>query len=158
VIVISHRLSTLGHVDEIAVLEAGRIVERGTYKELKARAGAFAHLLAEQNRYAAEPMPDTVFDGKQLTGADGDGSRPTGERAYRPGTLHGLPKRAPSGNGAAIPSTTTRRQNGHKVAQSVPAAAIQVRPDWVPVAVARARAQPLGRDLKHERPGRQHRD
>ena len=35
VIVISHRLSTLGNVDEIIVLSAGRIVERGTYKELK---------------------------------------------------------------------------------------------------------------------------
>jgi ABC-type multidrug transport system fused ATPase/permease subunit len=56
VIVISHRLSTLGRVDEIAVLEAGRIVERGTYQELKALGGSFAHLLAEQNRYAAEPV------------------------------------------------------------------------------------------------------
>jgi ABC-type multidrug transport system fused ATPase/permease subunit len=56
VMVISHRLSTLGHVDEIAVLEAGRIVEHGTYQELKARGGTFARLLAEQNRYAAEPL------------------------------------------------------------------------------------------------------
>ena len=60
VIVISHRLSTLGRVDEIAVLEGGRIVERGTYQQLKALGGSFAHLLAEQNRYAAEPveLPD----------------------------------------------------------------------------------------------------
>ena len=56
VIVISHRLSTLGRVDEIAVLEAGRIVERGTYQQLKALGGSFARLLAEQNRYAAEPV------------------------------------------------------------------------------------------------------
>jgi ABC-type multidrug transport system fused ATPase/permease subunit len=62
VIVISHRLSTLGHVDQIAVLQGGRIVESGTYHELKANGGTFAHLLAEQNRYAAEPVPlmDTV--------------------------------------------------------------------------------------------------
>jgi ABC-type multidrug transport system fused ATPase/permease subunit len=57
VIVISHRLSTLGRVDEIAVLQAGRIVERGTYQQLKCSGGAFARLLAEQNRYAAEPIP-----------------------------------------------------------------------------------------------------
>jgi ATP-binding cassette, subfamily B, bacterial len=65
VIVISHRLSTLGRVDEIAVLEAGRIVERGTYQELKALGGSFAHLLAEQNRYAAEPveLPSVVGNG-----------------------------------------------------------------------------------------------
>jgi ABC-type multidrug transport system fused ATPase/permease subunit len=57
VIVISHRLSTLGHVDEIAVLEAGRIVEHGTYQQLKASGGTFARLLVSQNRYAAEPIP-----------------------------------------------------------------------------------------------------
>ncbi|MFE0020140.1 ABC transporter ATP-binding protein [Amycolatopsis sp. NPDC059021] len=56
VIMISHRLSTLGHVDEIVVLAAGRIVERGTYAQLKQTGGAFARLLAEQNRYAAEPI------------------------------------------------------------------------------------------------------
>ena len=62
VIVISHRLSTLGRVDQIAVLEAGRIVERGTYQELKALGGSFARMLAEQNRYAAEPveLPPTI--------------------------------------------------------------------------------------------------
>ena len=75
VIVISHRLSTLGHVDEIAVLEAGRIVERGTYNELKNRGGTFARLLAEQNRYAAEPvvLPATM-DGNG--NGDGDGHLP----------------------------------------------------------------------------------
>jgi ABC-type multidrug transport system fused ATPase/permease subunit len=62
VIVISHRLSTLGRVDEIAVLEGGRIVERGTYQQLKASGGTFTHLLAEQNRYAAEPIPLTPTD------------------------------------------------------------------------------------------------
>jgi ATP-binding cassette subfamily B protein len=56
VLMISHRLSALGAVDEIAVLDAGRIVERGSYQELKARGGSFARLLEEQNRYAAEPV------------------------------------------------------------------------------------------------------
>jgi ATP-binding cassette subfamily B protein len=54
VIVISHRLSTLGNVDEIIVLNHGRIVERGTYPELKRMGGVFAHMLEEQNRYSAE--------------------------------------------------------------------------------------------------------
>jgi ABC-type multidrug transport system fused ATPase/permease subunit len=51
VLTISHRLSTLGHVDEIIVLHQGRIAERGTFEELKAAGGVFAWLLAEQNRY-----------------------------------------------------------------------------------------------------------
>jgi energy-coupling factor transporter ATP-binding protein EcfA2 len=54
VIVISHRLSTLGNVDEIVVLGDGRIVEKGTYKELKRLGGVFAHMLEEQSRYSAE--------------------------------------------------------------------------------------------------------
>jgi ABC-type multidrug transport system fused ATPase/permease subunit len=56
VIVISHRLSTLGNVDEIVVLESGHIAERGTYQQLKARGGVFTRLLAAQNRYSAEPI------------------------------------------------------------------------------------------------------
>lgn len=54
VLMISHRLSTLGNVDEIIVLKDGRIVEQGTFKELKRKGGVFAGLLDEQNRYNAE--------------------------------------------------------------------------------------------------------
>ena len=51
VFTISHRLSTLGNVDEIMVMQQGQIVERGTFKELKHMGGVFAALLEEQNRY-----------------------------------------------------------------------------------------------------------
>ncbi len=51
VLMISHRLSTLGNVDEIIVLKDGRIAEQGTYKDLKRQNGIFAGLLKEQNRY-----------------------------------------------------------------------------------------------------------
>jgi len=51
VLMISHRLSTLGNVDEIIVLKDGRIVEQGTYQDLKRQNGVFAGLLKEQNRY-----------------------------------------------------------------------------------------------------------
>ena len=59
VLVISHRLSTLGNVDEIVVLKDGCIAEQGTYKELKQRKGVFAGLLEEQNRYNLERMSDS---------------------------------------------------------------------------------------------------
>jgi ABC-type glutathione transport system ATPase component len=52
VLTISHRLSTLGNVDEILVMHDGRIVERGTFRELKRKNGVFAGLLEEQSRYS----------------------------------------------------------------------------------------------------------
>jgi ATP-binding cassette subfamily B protein len=45
-IAIAHRLSTVRDADQIAVLDAGRVVETGTYEELVAQGGRFAALAA----------------------------------------------------------------------------------------------------------------
>jgi ATP-binding cassette, subfamily B, heavy metal transporter len=47
-LVIAHRLSTVVDAHEILVLEAGRIIERGTHNELLARAGRYAEMWALQ--------------------------------------------------------------------------------------------------------------
>ena len=47
-IVIAHRLSTVVHADQIVVLEAGRIAERGTHAELLRRGGLYAEMWARQ--------------------------------------------------------------------------------------------------------------
>jgi ATP-binding cassette subfamily C protein len=47
-IVIAHRLNTVRNADRIVVLDAGRIVQVGTYEALAAAPGAFRALLARQ--------------------------------------------------------------------------------------------------------------
>lgn len=44
----AHRLATVRDVDEILVMEEGRLVEHGSYTKLKDAQGAFAELLQEQ--------------------------------------------------------------------------------------------------------------
>jgi subfamily B ATP-binding cassette protein MsbA len=53
-LVIAHRLSTIEHADRIVVLDAGKIVEVGTHKELLAAQGVYAHLYHLQ--FAKEPV------------------------------------------------------------------------------------------------------
>lgn len=48
VIVIAHRLSTIQGVDQIAVIDAGRLVELGTHDDLLAQAGPYARLWRNQ--------------------------------------------------------------------------------------------------------------
>src|SRR6476646_8110933 len=52
VVMISHRLSTLGHADEIIVLADGEIAEQGSFSELERSQGIFARMLAEQYQYS----------------------------------------------------------------------------------------------------------
>ncbi len=47
-LVIAHRLSTIVDADQILVLEAGRIVERGRHRELVAKGGVYAKMWARQ--------------------------------------------------------------------------------------------------------------
>ncbi|RVT90805.1 ABCB family ABC transporter ATP-binding protein/permease [Sphingomonas crocodyli] len=47
-IVIAHRLSTIVHADEIVVLDAGQVIERGTHAALLAQNGTYADLWRRQ--------------------------------------------------------------------------------------------------------------
>ena len=46
-VIVAHRLSTVRYADDIVVVDAGRIVERGTHDELVAAGGRYAGLYAE---------------------------------------------------------------------------------------------------------------
>jgi ABC-type multidrug transport system fused ATPase/permease subunit len=45
--VVAHRLSTIRHADQVLVLDHGRIVDRGTHRELLSRGGHYADLYRE---------------------------------------------------------------------------------------------------------------
>ena len=47
-LVIAHRLSTITHCDQVLVMEAGRIIQRGTHDSLIAQPGPYRALCEEQ--------------------------------------------------------------------------------------------------------------
>jgi subfamily B ATP-binding cassette protein MsbA len=63
--VIAHRLSTIRSADQILVIEAGRIVERGTHADLLALGGRYKQLHDRQYAFEAERF---VNPGEELAG------------------------------------------------------------------------------------------
>jgi ATP-binding cassette subfamily B protein len=59
-LVIAHRLSTIVDADQILVMDAGRIVERGRHDELLAAGGRYAELWAMQAREREDDAPGAV--------------------------------------------------------------------------------------------------
>jgi ATP-binding cassette subfamily B protein len=54
---IAHRLSTVRHVDQILVVDDGRIVERGTHEELVLHGGIYGQLYEAQTRERKKRQP-----------------------------------------------------------------------------------------------------
>ena len=61
-LVIAHRLSTVRDADQILVIDAGRIVERGTHDQLVTAGGLYAELYRTQFAVADSPRPFTLPD------------------------------------------------------------------------------------------------
>lgn len=56
-IAIAHRLSTIRKADRIYVIEAGRVVQQGTFEELVSQEGLFAKLMAKQSKTLKHSIP-----------------------------------------------------------------------------------------------------
>lgn len=56
-LLVSHRLAAIREADEIVVLAAGRVAERGTHSDLLAAGGEYARLFALQASGYVEPAP-----------------------------------------------------------------------------------------------------
>ena len=96
VIMISHRLSTLGNVEEIIVLKNGQIVEQGAFQALKRQGGVFAGLLAEQNRYNQEKAAEqSIIRSAFVPFLDLQEQRPLPQPPYQPSAP--VPPISPSG-------------------------------------------------------------
>lgn len=63
-IVIAHRLSTVRKADTIMVLRSGKVIERGTYRDLIDAGGVFARLVALQNDEAGDDLDTTVLENR----------------------------------------------------------------------------------------------
>jgi len=59
-LVIAHRLSTVVDAHEILVMDAGRIIERGTHAQLLAKGGRYAAMWALQQQRSGEELKDVI--------------------------------------------------------------------------------------------------
>ncbi|EJD44619.1 ATP-dependent bile acid permease [Auricularia subglabra TFB-10046 SS5] len=88
-ILVTHQLYVLPYVDEVVLMDEGKIVERGTYAELLARGGSFADLIEEfgtdERKMEAQDLDKTSAGIKEKIQGEKSSAelRPTGAGAKK---------------------------------------------------------------------------
>jgi ATP-binding cassette subfamily B protein len=79
-LLIAHRLSTLMHADQIAVLDQGRVVQLGTHEELVAQEGLYRRLWRIQGALAEDLRTELSGDGDDAPAEPSTSSLPLMEQ------------------------------------------------------------------------------
>lgn len=79
-VVVAYRKATIGLADEVVHLDDGRVVDRGTHRELLVRSPAYAHLVNAYEQAHDEPGSDTPNDDRT---ADRTSDRSAEETEWR---------------------------------------------------------------------------
>ncbi|XP_063601949.1 ATP-binding cassette sub-family C member 3-like [Penaeus indicus] len=74
-LLVTHAVTFLPHVDEVVVMEGGRVVEKGSYAELVAKQGDFANFVLQHindttNKGAGAEIEELIEPLEQVTGAE----------------------------------------------------------------------------------------
>jgi ABC-type multidrug transport system fused ATPase/permease subunit len=69
-IIVAHRVTAVQHADEIIVLDAGKVIERGTHKTLRAKDGVYARMARRQELERAVEEASLAADNKMSSIAD----------------------------------------------------------------------------------------
>ena len=69
VVLVAHRLSTVMGTDKIAVIDKGKVLEKGNHEELVALGGVYATLVNKQNKKKVSLLNQKATDEEGTAGA-----------------------------------------------------------------------------------------